>query len=159
MIPASDASLGGARGAHDPREAAAEGALGHCDGARHRPDAAVEPELADAGVLAEIARWNLTRGGKDRESDRKVVPRALLPERCGREVDRDRLLRPLEQGGDDGAPYPMLRLLARPIAHADDREARHLAGEEMRLDIDPSGLQPYDCVRQRACEHTLDATG
>ena len=118
----------------------------------------VEPELADTGVLARARRRDLPRRGEDRERDREVVARALLPQRCRCEVDGDRLLRPLEQRGDDGAADAVLRLLARPVAHADDREARHLAGEQMRLDLDALRLEPDDRIRERACQHALDAT-
>ena len=58
--------------------------LGDRDRARHRPNAPVERELADAGMLEEPMRRELVRARENREGDGKIEPRALLAER-GRE--------------------------------------------------------------------------
>ena len=54
--PASSASQRRLGGAEDPLEPGAPRSLGHRERAAHRPDAPVERELADGGVLARAAR-------------------------------------------------------------------------------------------------------
>jgi hypothetical protein len=46
----------------------------------------------------------------------------------------------------------VLRLLARAIREADDRESGH-AGLKVRLDLDPSRLETDESMGDRASEH------
>ena len=81
-------------------------------------------ELADGGVLVEPLARDLPRGGEDRQSDREVEARALLPQARGREIDRDPPANgPFELRRGDSAPDALLRLLAGAVGEPDDREA------------------------------------
>ena len=121
--------------------------------------AAVERELADAGVLEQTRRRELMRAGEEREGDRKVEARSLLAQRRGREVDRDPVPRgPRQHRVDDAAAHPVLGLLARPIGEPDDRERRQVGRDEVRLDLDPPRLEADDGRGDGACEHPSDAT-
>jgi hypothetical protein len=48
----------------------------------------------------------------------------------------------------------VLRLLARAVGEADDREGRHTA-LEVRLDVDPTRLEPDEGVGDGAGEHAF----
>ncbi len=97
-IPASAASGADSAAQTSRFSPGATRALRDGERSRHRADAAVERELADGGVLGESLRWKLPRRSEHSERDRKVEPRALLPECGGREVDRDPPVeRPLER--------------------------------------------------------------
>jgi hypothetical protein len=52
----------------------------------------------------------------------------------------------------------LLRLLARAIGKADDRE-RGQRALEVRLDLDPARLEAHETVRDRLCKHAFDGTG
>jgi hypothetical protein len=67
-------------------------------------------ELPDGGVLVQPHARNLLRGGEDREGDRQVVARALLPQACGCEVDGYAPTRELQLGGRDPAADARARL-------------------------------------------------
>jgi hypothetical protein len=117
-----------------------------------RAEAAVERELARHSVLGERLPRHLPRRGEDGERDRQVESRTLLAQRGGREVDRDLALRPPERGGRDAASHAVLRLLARAVGEADDREAGH-AAVQVGLDLHPPRVQPDDRVRDDARHH------
>ena len=51
----------------------------------------------------------------------------------------------------------MLRFGAGPVGEPDDREARQPAFD-VRLDLDPPGLEPDKGVSDRAREHSFDTT-
>ena len=116
---------GGLGGAHDAAQPGAPRALRNRERSGDRANATVESELADRRVLREPLGRNLPRRSQHGERDREVEPRALLPQRGRREVDRyPPLQRPLERRGEDAAANAMLRLLAGAVGEADDREAR-----------------------------------
>ncbi len=143
--------------AEDPLETRASRALSDREGAANRPDAAVERELAHRGMLGQSLCRKLLRRGQDREGNRQVEARALLPQTCGREVDGDPLQRPVELRGADAATDSVLRLSAGPVCETDDREARQ-AAVDVRLHLDPAGLEPDQSMGDGAREHTRNAT-
>jgi hypothetical protein len=152
----------GLGGANDPVEPGALRALGRHQDAADRADSAVEGKLAHRGVLLETRDRDLVRSREHRERDREIEPGPLLAQRSRGEVDRDPLppARPLQLGRDDPAANALLRLLARTVGEAHDREARDTA-VEVRLDLDAAGVEADESVRDRPCEHlpTLDAFG
>ena len=95
---------------------------------------------------------NLSRGGEDRERDRKIEARALLAQAGRREVDGDPPHRPLELGASDAAAHALLRLLAGAVGEPHDREAGHTA-LEVGLDLDTPGLEPDERVGDGARQH------
>jgi hypothetical protein len=101
--------------AQDATDSRACRSLGRRDRPGHRAHPAVEPELPDAGVRLEPLGRHLRRRREHGERDREIEARSLLAERGGREVDRDRAARPLEERRVDAAPHAVLRLLARPV--------------------------------------------
>ncbi len=118
-LDAAELGLGRGLGcAEDPIEPGQPGALGDREGAANRPDAPVERELADRGVLREPFGRHLAGGCEQREPDREVEAGALLPQARRREVDRDPPQRPLELGGGDAAADAMLRLRAGTVGEA-----------------------------------------
>ena len=143
----------GLGGADEMREAGAPGPFGRDERARHRPKPPVERELADRGVPFERFRRHLVGGGEHGERDRQVEARPLLAQRGRCEVDRDAPLRgPLELGRRDSRAHSFLRLLARPVGEADDRERRQ-PPLEVRLDLDAARVDADERVGDRACEH------
>ena len=95
----------------------------------------------------------LRRRGEHGERDREVEPCSLLAQRGRREVDRDRLARPLEKRGVDAAPDAVLRLLAGPVGEPDDRERRLLARAQVCFDLDATRLEAHEREGDRAAEH------
>src|SRR5205085_11151641 len=108
-------------------------------------------------VLGKPLLGQLPRRGQDRERDREVEARSDLPELRRREIDRDPEPWPFELSRRDPAADALLRLLARAVGEADDRERRHRA-LEVRLDLDPAGLEADEAVGDRSCKHGLDGT-
>ena len=140
----------------DPRQTGLERGLCQRQHTADRPQSTVQSQLADGCVLGERALRNLPRRGENRECDRQVERRALLPQRGGREVDRDPPERPLQLGRRDPTPDAMLGFLARPVRETDDREPGH-AVLEVRLDLDATGLESDERMRESAREHPLHA--
>ena len=145
-----------ARGAEHPRQAGLECGLCQRKDSADRPQSPVQSQLADGRVLRKRVPRNLPRRGQNRECDRQVERRALLPQRGGREVDRDPPERPLQLGRGDPAPDAMLGLLARAVRETDDREPGH-AVLQVRLDLDATGLESDKRMRESAREHPLHA--
>jgi len=147
------------RGTHHVRQPCSTRTLGDRERPRNGPDPPVERELADGRVLREPLGWKLSRGAQYRERDREVEAGTLLAERRRREIDRDApVVGPLERGGQHPAPHAVLRLLARPVGKADDREAGN-SRLEMRLDLDLPRLEPDECMGDRASQHHRTVTG
>src|SRR5207253_3380062 len=94
---------------------------------------------------------------RDRERDREVEARSLLPQPGRSEVDRDAPLRPLELGRGNAAADAVLRLLAGAVGETDDGEGRRLA-LEVRLHLHLSRLQADEGMGRDACEHAVDAS-
>ena len=114
-------------------------------------------ELADGRVVVEPLARDLARGGEDRQGDREVEARALLPKLRGREVDRDPPANgPFELRGGDSAPDAVLRLLAGAVGEPHDREAGD-AVVEVRLDLDAAGVEADERMRDGAREHSSQA--
>ena len=124
--------------------------------AADRPHAAVERELPEHRMRRQALGRHLVGRGQDRKRDREVEPGALLAQRGRREVDRDAVLRPLPLGGRDPAPNTLLRLLARAVGEADDREAGQPA-LQVRLDLDPPRIESDDGVGDGPREHAFHA--
>jgi hypothetical protein len=152
-LDAGKSRLGrGAGGTQDPGQAGPARRLRKSERASNRPQPPVKGELADGGVLGEPVAWDLTGGGEDREGDREVEARALLAEPRRREIHSDPAHRPIELGRDDSAADALLRLLARAIGEADDCERGH-GTLEVRLDLDPTGVEPDERMRDRPRQH------
>ena len=139
-------------GAEEPLEAPTPCAFGRREHASDRTDAPVERELADRGVPVEALWRDLPRSGEHGQRDRQVEARSLLAETGRREVDRDPVPRPLERRGGDARAHAVLRLLARAVGEADDREARQ-AALDVRLDLHPARVEADESVGDRAREH------
>src|SRR5690606_10741170 len=99
----------------------------------HRPQFAVEGELGDELVVAEVLRRQLSRGGENAEGDGQVVAAALLGNIGGGEVDGDAPGREVEVGVEQGAAHPLPALLHRRLRHAYDAQARQAVGQ---VDLD-----------------------
>ncbi len=140
----------------DPRS---RRSFGRGDRPGYRAHAAVEPELPDAHMALEPLGRDLRRSRQDGERDREIEARPLLAERGGREVDRDRAPRPLEERRVDTAPDAMLRLLAGAVREPDDRERGLLARAQMSLDLDAARLEADERERDRAAQHASKLRG
>jgi hypothetical protein len=104
-------------------------------------------------VPGEPLRRDLVRGGKNRERDRKIEARSFLPQPGGGQVDGDAPQRPFELCARDAAADPFLRLLARLVGKAHNRERGHPA-LQVRLDLDRPSFEPDEGMSGGACEHT-----
>ena len=152
-LDAGESRLGrGARRAQDPGQAGPARRLRKGDRATDRPQPPVEGKLADSGVLGQPVARDLPGGGEDRERDREIEARALLAQAGRREVDGDPALRPLELRRGDSAAHALLRLLAGAVGEPDDRERGHSA-LEVRLDLDPTCVEPDERMRDGPRQH------
>ena len=137
------------RGTHQALQSCPSRTLGDRERPRDGPDPPVERKLADGRVLREPLGWKLSRGAQYRKRDREVEAGTLLAQRRRREIDRDApVVGPLERSGQHPAPHAVLRLLARPVGKADDREAGD-SRLEVRLDLDLPRLEPDECMGDR----------
>ena len=99
------------------------------------------------------------RAGEQRERDREVEPRSLLPQRRRREVDGDPVAHgPRQHRVDDAAVNPVFRLLTGSISETDDRKRREIGRDEVRLDIDPTRLEPDHGAGKGPGQHSFDGT-
>ena len=157
-LDAAELRLAGRLGrAENPLEAGAARTFGDGERAAHRPDAAVESELADGRMLGEPLDRNLPRRSQHRQRDREVEAGAFLAQPGRREVDRDPLQRPLELRRPDAAANAVLRLRAGAVGETDDREAGE-ATVDVRLDLDTPRLEADESVGDGAREHTTHGT-
>ena len=145
------------RRAEQPLDSEPSRALGDRENAADPAQPAVESELADRCGSSERGARHLERRAQNRERDRQVEAGALLPQLGRREIDRDAAVGELQLGGGDPAADALARLLARAVGEPDDREARN-AVADVRLDVDAPRLEADQSMRERACEHTTDAT-
>jgi hypothetical protein len=159
-LDARERDLGGGLGrADEVRQARAARAFRCDERARNRSQSSVERELAERGVPLERLQRELVGGGEHGQRDRHVEARSLLAQAGGREVHGDApLRRPLELGGRDARADALLRLLARTVGEADDRERRQ-ALLEVRFYFDPAGVDADERVGDRACEHVARLGG
>jgi hypothetical protein len=138
--------------AEEPLEAHPARPLRHREDAADPPQAPVERELPDGRVLLERSARHLAGRRQDGEGDREVEAGSLLPQLGGSEIDGDPAPGELELGRRDPAAHAFARLLAGAVGEAHDRERRQ-AVLDVRLDLDPAGLEADERVRDRACEH------
>ncbi len=138
--------------AQDPPHAHAARRFGAGQRSRHRPQAPVEPELAQCSVTIEPLGRELARRGEDRERDREIEAGAFLPQPGRGEVDRDAPEGPLELGARHAATNPLACLVAGLVGEPHDRE-RGDASLQVRLDVDRPGLEPDDGVSEHSREH------
>jgi hypothetical protein len=103
-------------------------------------------------VLGEAIARNLSRGCEERKRDREVEARAFFLQLGRREVDSRLVARPLELRRLDPATDPLLRLLARAVDEADDREGRN-AALDVRFHLDATRLEADEGKGDRAREH------
>ena len=136
-----------------PRKPGLPRALGRREHPADRPQPPVQRELADRRVPAERLGRHLARGGQHGQSNRQVETRALLAQLGWRKVDRDPPHRPLELGRGDSGANAFFRLLAGAVGEADDRERRH-PELQVSLDLNSTGIEPDERVRDGAGEHT-----
>jgi hypothetical protein len=106
---------------------------------------------------AQLRLRDLPRGGEHRERDRQVVAGAFLPQPSRREVDGDTPAWELELGGEDPAAYPCARLGAGAVGQTDDGERRQAVLVHVGLHLDAARLEADERMRDRACEHAVDA--
>ena len=143
---------GGVGCAEKASDARSPSRLGTGKGTRHGSEPAVEAELSERGVVGEAIGRQLARSSKHGERDREIEARALFPQAGRCEVDSDAAKRPLQLSACDAAANALLRLLARLVRQADDRERRH-ASLQVRLDLDRSRLEADYRVRERPGNH------
>ena len=144
-----------AGGAEQPLEPALAGTFRGGEHAAHGPYAAVERQLADGGVPAQPLARDLVRRREHRQRDRQVEARALLPQARRREIHGDPVPRPLETCRSHARAHAVLRLLARAVGKADDREAGN-AALDVRLHLHATRVETDKSVGDRAREHTIE---
>ena len=117
-----DVSLGRRHGGHDGVDVAED--RDHRRDPRHPAQGPVEAELADEPEPAGAVRRELLGGDEHADGDRQVETGTDLAQARGRQVDRDRLRRPVVAGAHHGRTDPVARLPARRVGLPDDAEAR-----------------------------------
>ena len=88
-----------------------------------------EGEFDPAEVRREIDR------GEDGDGDAEIEARAVLGDRCGRQVDRQLAGVEREAGGDRRCPHPLGCLAQRRVGQAADVEGRE-PSPDVALDVD-----------------------
>ncbi len=127
--------------------------VGDCDRTGDGPDASVQPELAERGVLREALQWDLPRRGEDGERNGEVEAGSLLAQCRRREVDGDPALgRPGQPRRRDACPDAVLRLLTGSVGQPHDRE-RGQPAWQVCLHVHAPRLEADECIRDRAREH------
>jgi hypothetical protein len=124
----------------------------HRQRAAHGLDAAVERELAEAGVGAQRLRRQLAAGGQHAERDRQVERGPVLLHVGRRQIHRDAPRRHLVAAVLERRAHPVLALPDGALGQPDDGEARH-ALAEIDLDLDQQPIGPPQRARQHRCLH------
>ena len=121
-----------------------------------RPDPPVECELAERGVPTSRSRGSCSDAARiERAIGRsKPEPSFLSPAGARLTVIR---CPATETRPADAAANPVLRLLARAVGEADDREARQ-AALDVSLDLDATGVETDERMGDRAREHTTEGS-
>ena len=151
--PGYEGGLGGVRLWNDHLTAAraAEGVY-EDEGAGHRPDGAVEAELADHTDTLDGGLGQLARCDDDPESDGELEAGSRLANRGRREIDGDPLHRPLERRREDRRPGPFARLADCGVGEADDAVRRE-PGRDVNLHGDDLAVEAEQGCAQDRCEH------
>ena len=109
------------RGKHERRDASSLRVACDRKRAAHRPQTAVEAELAHEHSLRNGTTLELASGDQNTDSDRQIERRALLPDVGGRQVYRDASRRYLESGIDERRTDPLAAFLDRARGQPDNR--------------------------------------
>lgn len=116
----------------------------------HRPDRAVERELAEHDRVAQVTHWDEPGGREHAEGDGQVETRTDFADIGRREVDRDTSLRKREAGVADGALDTVATLTHAGIGQPHQRDRRQPAIRDVDLDADGVGV---DAVNRRGAEY------
>lgn len=99
------------------------------------PQPPVEAELGEVHDGSYERRRQLLAGGEDGDGDAEIEARAVLGDRCGRQVDRQLAGVEREAGGDRRCPHPLGCLAQRRVGQAADVEGRE-PSPDVALDVD-----------------------
>ena len=117
----------------------------------HRPDAAVQAELADHARGRRVSRGRCARRAEHGAGDGEVEAAAALGDGSGAESDGELLLRPGVAGVHDGGPHPVPALHQALVGQPHQGEGGD-AGFEVGLDLDHDALDADQRDRAGACE-------
>ena len=140
------------------REPGAAGSFGGDERAGNGSQTSVECELADRGVPVERFGRQLVRGCEHGQCDWQIEPRPFLARAAGARLTVMRRLVGHSSSARRSGTHPFLRLLARAVGKADDRERRQPL-LQMRFDLDPARIDADERVGDGACEHTVTLGG
>ena len=118
----------------------------------HRPELAIERELADHRDALERRPGNGADGGEQSEGDGQIEGGALLADVGGGEVDGDAVVREVEAAVLDGGANAVATLADGGIGQPDGGE-RGEAGGDVDLDVDEAGLNTVQGRGEDAGEH------
>jgi len=138
--------LGAVGGRHDHRvDPGGAERVDEREHARHRPDRAVEPQLAEHADPVEDAVGELAGGGDEAEGDGELESRSGLANTARRKVDRDPLERELDRRRQQCRAYALARLADRRVRQPYDvvarKTGRHvdLHGDDVTVDARERG--------------------
>jgi hypothetical protein len=126
--------------------------VGDGQAAPHRPDGAVEPELAAKQPLDQGRLRQMPLAGQQSERDRQVEMVAFLAQVGRRQVDDHHQRLEVETAVADGGAHPLAALPHRRVRQPDDM---HLGDPVMDVDLHlyGPGLDPPGGRGSRAGEH------
>ena len=145
--------LGGVGGRqHHAAAARRPGAQGDGQRAAHRPEIALETQLADDEIAVEPPGRELAAGEQDAERDREIERRACLRAIRGREIARDALERERESRAGERGGHPLSAFLYGALRQTDRGERRQPVGE-VNLHLDGVGVDPDDGCGSEMGQH------
>jgi hypothetical protein len=126
--------------------------IGEGERATHRPQSAVEAQLAAEDAVRHGRGRQVVVGDEQGEGDRQVEVVALLAQVGGGEVDHHRTWRQVVATVADGAAHALAALAHGRVGEADELQLRQ-AEAGVDLHLDRQRVHPPGGAREHAGEH------
>jgi len=139
---------------HERLEPRGAGRQGDRQGAAHRPDRALESQLAQHRHAPQPLGGDLLGGRKNPHGDREVERRAVFPNVGGGEIDRDALQGEGVARVREGGVHPLAAFFHRSLRQPDRGERGQPIGD-VGFHVDEIGVDPEHRGGADAGEHDL----
>ena len=126
---------------------------GHRENPLDRAGFAGQAQFADDSEVSTALDVELAASHQQSQRDRQVESAGVLLQVGGGEVDDDTIDRPLIAGVDDRAFDTMRALANGGFRQADQDRFRKRGEGDVHLDLDGSGVDPNECVREELGQH------
>ena len=139
-------------GEHQRVEAGTPSGERHRQRSTHRPDRALQTQLAQDRDATQPLAGDLAGRRQDAEGDRQVEGGAVLADVGRGEIHRDALQGKRVAGIGERRVHPLAPFLHRALRQSHRRERRQAVGD-VGLDVDEIGIDPQDGSGADAGEH------